>query len=160
MKCKYCDSELDASEKFCTNCGAINEAYNKPADGFLEKINDSEIISSGNINVTKSSFFKKQRPGVFNWGAFSMSAIWALGNKLYLIAFLGCIPGVNIILAFVAGFKGNEWAARNITYRDMEEFSKIQEPWNRAGFLVFAISLILGFLYAFIYVVVMELILS
>lgn len=89
-----------------------------------------------------------------------MSAIWALGNKLYLIAFLGFIPGVNIILAFVAGFKGNEWAARNITYRDMEEFSKIQEPWNRAGFLVFAISLILGFLYAFIYVVVMGLILS
>lgn len=60
MKCKYCGSELDAREKFCTNCGAINEAYNKPADGFLEKINDSEIISSGNINVTKSSFLRNK----------------------------------------------------------------------------------------------------
>lgn len=153
MKCKYCQADLDENTKFCTNCGAINEHFTGSRDGMFNKINNSEILSTGNIAVQKSSFFKKQLPGVFNWGAFSITSLWALGNKLYLIAFLSIIPIVNVVLWFVAGFKGNEWAARNNAYRDMEEFSRVQESWNRAGFLFFVITVVIGFLYGFVYVV-------
>lgn len=98
-------------------------------------------------NIDRESFYKQQKPGVFNWGAFALGPIWAFGNKLYLLAILSFIPLVNIILAFVAGFKGNEWAARNLDYRDMDEFAHIQEPWNRAGIISFIIAFSLAFLY-------------
>ncbi|WP_200807610.1 zinc ribbon domain-containing protein [Urinicoccus timonensis] len=154
MNCKYCHSQLSPEDKFCTNCGAINEAYENPNKGIFDAINESDLMTKGNID--RESFSKKQRPGVFNWGAFTLVAVWALGNKLYLLAILECIPLVNIILAFVAGFKGNEWAARSLDYRDMDEFARIQEPWNRAGLSVFIITLVILFLYFFVFLVLAQ----
>ena len=155
MNCKYCHSQVSPEDKFCTNCGAINEAYENPNKGIFDAINESDLMTKGNID--RASFFKKQRPGVFNWGAFTLGAIWALGNKLYLLAILGFIPLVNIVLAFVAGFKGNEWAARSLDYRDMEEFARIQETWNRAGLISLIIAFYIAFLYGFIVAVLAQL---
>lgn len=155
MNCKYCHSPLSPEDKFCTNCGAINEAYESPNKGIFDTINESDLMTKGNID--RESFYKKQKPGVFNWGAFALGPIWAFGSKLYLLAILEFIPLVNIVLAFVAGFKGNEWAARNLDYRDMDEFARIQEPWNRAGIISFIIAFSLAFLYAFVVAVLAQL---
>ena len=53
-------------------------------------------------------------------------------------------------MSFIAGFMGNRWAMENNTYRDMEEFSKIQQTWNRAGFIFFIIAVIPLALFMFI----------
>ncbi|MDO5302161.1 MAG: zinc-ribbon domain-containing protein [Tissierellia bacterium] len=82
-----------------------------------------------------------QVPGKFNWGAFSFTLMWGIGNKVYL-CLLALIPGVNLIISILAGLKGNQWALQNNQYRDMEEFSRIQETWSRAGFVFFIITLI------------------
>ena len=48
----------------------------------------------------------------WNWGAFFLTWIWGIGNSTY-IALLMFIPLVNMILPFVLGAKGNEWAWKN-----------------------------------------------
>lgn len=83
-----------------------------------------------------------QRPGKFNWGAFFYCIPWGIANHCY-IPLLALIPGLNLVIIILSGFKGNKWAMEKNTYRDMEEFSRIQETWNRAGKFMFFISLVI-----------------
>ena len=85
----------------------------------------------------------RQVPGRFNWGAFSLTLIWGIGNRCY-ITLLCLVPIVGFVMPFVAGFKGNAWAYENNRYRDMEEFSQVQDTWNRAGFVCFIAQLLIG----------------
>ncbi len=48
----------------------------------------------------------------WNWGAFFLSWIWGIGNQVW-ISLLGLIPIVNIVMIFVLGAKGNEWAVES-----------------------------------------------
>ena len=91
--------------------------------------------------IAQEQYFKK-----FNWGAFMLSIYWAIGNKSYL-ALLTLIPIFNIVWVFICGFKGNQWAWDNNDYRDLEEFKKVQDTWNRAGFIAFIIFIIIFVLY-------------
>ena len=43
----------------------------------------------------------------WNWGAFLLNWIWAIGNRVW-IGLLGLVFG--IIMAIILGAKGNEWA--------------------------------------------------
>ena len=43
------------------------------------------------------------------------------------------VPFVNIVMPFVLGAKGNEWAWRNRVWRDIEHFKKTQRKWAVAG---------------------------
>lgn len=76
----------------------------------------------------------------WNWGAFLLGWIWGLGNKTY-IALLGLIPGVNIVMAFVLGAKGNQWAWNNRNWESMEQFKQVQKIWS-----TFGVGMIVGFL--------------
>ncbi|WP_455379760.1 cytochrome c oxidase assembly factor Coa1 family protein [Acidihalobacter prosperus] len=71
----------------------------------------------------------------WNWGAFFLNWIWGIGNSTY-IAFLMFVPLVNLVMPFVLGAKGNEWAWRNRTWRSIEQFKKTQRRWAWSGFLV------------------------
>ncbi len=77
----------------------------------------------------------------FNWGAFLLSWIWAIGHSTW-IGLLGLIPIVGFVMRFVLGFKGNEWAWQNRRYNSLEDFKKAQKNWAMAG-LVLAVG---GFL--------------
>ena len=57
--CKHCNTELDATEKFCGSCGAINEDFKNVAPA----INISESIMQEN----KSRYLK--------WGIFALIGI-------------------------------------------------------------------------------------
>lgn len=75
----------------------------------------------------------------WNWGAFLLNWIWGIGNSTF-IAFLMFVPLVNIVMLFVLGAKGSEWAWRNRTWRDIEHFKSTQKKWRNAGlFLIFVI---------------------
>jgi hypothetical protein len=76
-------------------------------------------------------------PGVagWNWGAFLLNWIWGLGNNTF-VALLALIPFVNVIMVFVLGAKGNEWAWRNKRWESIEHFKRVQRNWAVAGVIV------------------------
>jgi len=82
----------------------------------------------------------------FNWGAFAQTLLFSIGNKTYL-GLLVLIPLVNLVWIFVMGFKGEEWALEHNEYRDEEEFRKVMDTWNRAGFVMFIIAMAIFVIY-------------
>jgi len=78
----------------------------------------------------------------WNWGAFLLNWIWGIGNNVW-IALLTLIPYVNIIMPFVLGVKGNEWAWRNRKWDSIEHFKRVQRNWARVGKYIIVVSLIL-----------------
>jgi len=72
----------------------------------------------------------------WNWGAFLLNWIWGIGNDTY-IALLSLIPLVNIVMPFVLGAKGSEWAWRNRRWRDVAHFKRVQRNWAIAGVAFF-----------------------
>lgn len=85
----------------------------------------------------------------WNWGAFSFSWMWGIGNKTYL-PLLNLIPIFNIVWIFITGFKGNEWAWQKGDYQDIETFKQVQKTWNIAGIAAFIIHVLVFILYIFI----------
>ena len=75
----------------------------------------------------------------WNWGAFFLNWIWGIGNSTY-IALLMFIPVVNIVMIFVLGMKGNEWAWRNRLWRDIDHFKATQRKWAIAGVLIVCVG--------------------
>jgi len=81
----------------------------------------------------------------WNWGAFLLNWIWGIGNSTY-IALLMFVPLVNIVMIFVLGAKGSEWAWRNRTWRDVEHFKSTQKKWRNAGLALVLVVLPLCFI--------------
>lgn len=74
----------------------------------------------------------------WNWGAFLLNWIWGLGNRTY-IALLACVPIVNIVMMFVLGAKGNEWAWRNKHWDNIEHFKRVQRLWSIWAVSIFGV---------------------
>ncbi|MDQ7070778.1 MAG: cytochrome c oxidase assembly factor Coa1 family protein [Rhodobacterales bacterium] len=72
----------------------------------------------------------------WNWGAFFLNWIWGLGNSTY-IALLMFVPLVNVVMIFVLGAKGSEWAWKNRIWADEDHFVRTQKKWARVGAFVF-----------------------
>lgn len=76
-------------------------------------------------------------PGVdrWNWGAFFLNWIWGIGNNTF-VALLALVPFVNIVMIFVLGAKGSEWAWRNKQWDSVAHFKRVQRLWAIAGLMV------------------------
>jgi len=70
----------------------------------------------------------------WNWGAFFLNWIWGVANETY-IALLMFVPLVNVVMIFVLGAKGSEWAWRNTRWRDVAHFKRTQRLWGIWGFV-------------------------
>jgi hypothetical protein len=81
----------------------------------------------------------------WNWGAFFLNALWGLFNGTY-ISLLSLIPIVSILMAFILGFKGNEWAWRNKRWKSIEQFQRVQKRWAVVGIVFFLIVSIFSFI--------------
>jgi len=68
----------------------------------------------------------------WNWGAFFLHWIWGLFNATP-IALLMFVPGAGLIMMFVLGVKGNEWAWRNQNWQSIEHFKSVQRKWAMWG---------------------------
>ena len=77
----------------------------------------------------------------WNWGAFCLTWIWGVFNNTF-IALLCLIPFVNLVMAFVLGFKGNEWAWRNRKWPGIQQFHETQRNWAIAALCVWASAVI------------------
>jgi hypothetical protein len=78
----------------------------------------------------------------WNWGAFLLSWIWGIGNQVW-IALLALIPVVNLVMIFVLGAKGNEWAWKKRRWESVEAFHSTQRKWAIAGLIVLGIGVLL-----------------
>lgn len=86
----------------------------------------------------------------FNWGAFFLTWIWALGNRsmnaitlaLLLLCFLPYLGVVSAIaLSFYYGLTGNSRAWRNRRWESVEHFTRIQKRWAVIGLVQFCVAL-------------------
>lgn len=78
----------------------------------------------------------------WNWGAFLLGPIWAIGNRVW-IGLLGFIPWVNIIIHIILGIKGNEWAWKQKQWNDVEHFKQVQKKWAWWALVIFIISFVI-----------------
>jgi len=72
-----------------------------------------------------------------------MNWIWGLFNNTF-IALLTFVPLLNIIMFFVLGAKGNEWAWRNKKWDSIEHFQRVQRKWAIAGLVILVAGVSLG----------------
>lgn len=77
----------------------------------------------------------------FNWGAFFLNWIWGIRHKVSW-AWWALIPGVNIVVAFMLGFQGNELAWKNCQWKNEAEFDDTELEWTRWGIGVVLVSLL------------------
>lgn len=89
----------------------------------------------------KSGQFPQELAG-WNWGAFFLGWIWALGMS-NIIGFLLCffLSGIGNI---IVGIKGNEWAWNSRKFDSVEQFKAVQHAWAVWGVVLFIISFVIG----------------
>jgi len=86
----------------------------------------------------------------WNWGAFFLNWVWGLAHNTW-IALLMFVPVVNVVMMFVLGVKGNQWAWANNEWRDVEHFKHTQRIWARVGFgAVLGVPLFFGLIFGIV----------
>ena len=76
----------------------------------------------------------------WNWGAFFFNFIWGLFNQTF-ISLLMLVPFLNMVMPFVLGAKGSEWAWQNKRWESVEHFKKVQRIWAYCGLGIFIIMI-------------------
>ncbi len=79
----------------------------------------------------------------WNWGAFLLTWIWGLGNKVY-ISLLSFIPVIGMFIPFLLGWKGNEWAWKKKKWENVEHFKKVQKKWFIGSMAVCFLSVLVS----------------
>ena len=123
--CPKCGKEVGETDSFCPGCG--------------QRLKGG--VAPGNTSGQGESATVPEEVKGWSWGAFGLTWIWGICNGV-LISLLCLIPVFAIVWAFVLGAKGNEWAWRNKKWDSIEHFKSTQRPWNIAGIVLFAISMI------------------
>ncbi len=123
--CTKCGKEVGEGFTFCPQCGQRLGAATVP----------------GNTSGQGESAIVPEEIRGWSWGAFVLTWIWGICNGV-LISLLCFIPVFGIVWAFVLGTKGNEWAWRGKKWDSIEHFKSVQRPWNIAGIVIFAISIV------------------
>ena len=77
----------------------------------------------------------------WNWGAFLMNWIWAIGNRVW-IGLLALVLG--IIMSVILGIKGSEWAWQNRRWESVEQFKQVQRIWAYWGLALFIAGFVLA----------------
>jgi len=123
--CPNCGKEVGEDIRFCPECGQRLKVGVTP-----------ENTSGQGESATVPEEVKG-----WSWGAFALTWIWGVCNGV-LLSLLCLIPLFSLAWAIVLGIKGNEWAWRNKKWDSVEHFKSTQRPWNIAGIVLFAISMV------------------
>lgn len=79
----------------------------------------------------------------WNWGAFWLSWIWGIGNRVW-ISLIAIIPAANLIMSIILGIKGSEWAWKTGRFSSIEQFQAVQKKWAVWGLVIFIVSTVLS----------------
>lgn len=128
--CSHCGKPLTPGDRYCGECGFPVTDYQP-----VEPVVKGRAQTENNSGQGKDCEIPPEIKG-WNWGAFFLNWIWGLGNRTYL-ALLTLVPLVNLVMPFILGGKGSEWAWRNKRWDSVEHFKKVQKTWARWGFGLF-----------------------
>ena len=78
----------------------------------------------------------------WNWGAFLWTFVWGIGHRCWW-SFLCLVPYVNLVMVFVMGVKGNQWAWQNRRWETVEQFRNTQRKWGYSAFISIAVVALL-----------------
>ena len=127
MYCPKCGSENTEQALFCKRCGASLE--------------EGRAVVGNTSGMGKLAQIPAEVRG-WNWGAFFLGWIWGVSHRVW-IALLELIPYVGIVMAFVLGAKGNEWAWTSKRWDSVEHFKRTQRKWAYAGAAVAGVIVII-----------------
>jgi len=125
-------------------------AASEPLDSKVEEKTSEQSVYA-DIPQNRSLENQDEIKTKWNWGAFALTMWFGIANRAYLglLILLTLVPWVGwifgIVWMIVFGFNGEKWALENRDnkYRDEEEFRKVMDGWNRAGFVAFIIGIVL-----------------
>ena len=137
MFCPKCGKEIPENQAFCASCGAPLTQAATPGAPAPVAANTSGMGSSAQIPPEIRGW---------NWGAFFLHWIWGIGNSVW-IALLCLIPFVNLVMMFVLGAKGSEWAWAARKWDSVEHFKRNQKNWALAGLIVFLVGVVVWVIY-------------
>ena len=150
MKCPCCMEEIaDNSEK----CSLCNSEFVKPCPYCMEKIQADALKCKhcgSMLNPDQPAQTQQVQPPIqqqqfqqnvtlqplpagvsgWSWGAALLNWIWAIGNKVW-IGLLAIVPGINIVMFFVLGIKGREWAWKSGQWESVDHFNRVQKKWSQ-----------------------------
>lgn len=126
------------------------ESIESPESHFASPITENQVPQSSQVqaipvspvNVQSSAVIVPEGIGGWNWGAFFLNWIWAIGNKSW-IGLLALVPGLGLIMGIILGLKGSEWAWQHRKFESVDQFKAVQKAWAKWGLIIFIISLIL-----------------
>lgn len=81
----------------------------------------------------------------WNWGAFLLSWIWAIGNGVW-VGLLALIPGIGLIVAIYLGIQGNELAWQKRQWKSPAQFKATQKVWTTWGVAILVVGIALWIL--------------
>ena len=108
-----------------------------------EKVEADSGQSSQTVNSSNNSSELPEELKGWSWAAFLWGGFWSVGHRTW-VGLLAFIPWVGIVMVFILGLKGNEWAWKNNKWESVEEFKRVQKKWVKAWFIVFAILLLIS----------------
>ena len=83
----------------------------------------------------------------WNWGAFMLNWVFGFANKAWL-CFLCFVPLLHIVWIFVCGARAERWAWESGMFENGAAFRTTMRTWNRAGLLLFIVTIVVVVLYA------------
>ncbi len=142
IKCAKCGRELEVPKSlegeegkcpFCSTVFKCDPPKSTPPE-------------SGNTSSEEESF-SAVPPAIkrWNWGAFWLGIIWAVCNRVW-IGLLMLVPIVNIVMPFILGAKGGQWAWVSRDWDGLEHFQRAQKMWSIWGWVYAAFSAFIVFL--------------
>lgn len=156
--CTHCGKPILPGAKFCVHCGqpqpAATAATPAPAAALASGAPPTATPQAGPAQSDSSAHATASMdlpPGVkgWSWGAFWLNWVWAVFNKTW-IGLLALVPVVNLLMPFVLGFKGREWAWRKGSWRSVEHFRQVQRKWDIAGWVLLAAVVVVAGVAAFV----------
>ena len=149
-QCPACGSPVAFGARFCGNCGTqlswptqqqiqpppVYQQQQQPRKWSQQSMSVPNTSGQG-----KGAIIPPEIKG-WNWGAFLLNLIWGIGNSVW-ISLLCLIPYAALVMSFVLGAKGNEWAWQSRRWDSVEHFRKTQRTWRNWGIGLLIVSLLL-----------------
>ncbi len=128
VHCRGCGKQIHETAVSCPHCGA------------------PQGVPTGGGAASIAAPLPEGIKG-WSWGAFLFNWIWAAFNGVW-IGLIALIPFVGIVMAFVLGFKGREWAWRAKQWDSVEHFQRVQRAWSLWSLVFVIVPILLGILAA------------